>query len=231
MNPIVTFDEIMSELQQLADPKNVEGQQRFAIRGGIQLGVSLVDLRRMARGVKDHDLALRLWDSGVHEARLLASMVDDPQQVTVAQMNAWVDDFDSWDICDQVTDNLFLYTEGILDLIPEWAKRDEEFVRRAAFATMAAIAWHGKEFSDETVAAFLPLIEEKADDPRNFVKKAVNWALRNIGKRRPNLRQQAVDCARRLSESHSAPARWIGHDALREFESKFGTLTQGAAKN
>jgi len=206
----------------LANPGNVEGQKRFAIHGGIQLGVGLYDLRRMAKGLRDHELAQRLWDSGIHEGRLLASMVDDPRHVTIAQMNAWVEDFESWDICDQATDNLFIHADGILDLIPQWAMREEEFIRRAAFVTIAAIAWNRKDISDEIVLGFLPLIEAKADDPRNFVKKAVNWALRNIGKRRRNLRQQAVECARRLSESSLPSARWIGRDALKEFETKFG---------
>ncbi|TLM97953.1 DNA alkylation repair protein [bacterium] len=222
MNQTKTYDELIAELQALANPMNVEGQKRFAIYGGIQLGVSLYDLRRMAKGIRDHELAQRLWDSGLHEGRLLASLVDDPHLVTIAQMNAWVDDFESWDICDQATDNLFIHADGILDLIPQWAMREEEFVRRAAFATIAAIAWNRKDISDEIVAGFIPLIEAKADDPRNFVKKAVNWALRNIGKRRPALRQQAVECARRLSDSTIPSARWIGRDALKEFETKFG---------
>ena len=188
MSQTKTYDELITELQSLANPVNVEGQKRFAIYGGIQLGVSLYDLRRMAKGIRDHELAQRLWESGFHEGRLLASMVDDPRQVTIAQMNAWAEDFESWDICDQATDNLFIHADGILDLIPEWAMRDEEFVRRAAFATIAAIAWNRKDITDEIVAGFIPLIEAHADDSRNFVKKAVNWALRNIGKRRPNLR-------------------------------------------
>jgi len=223
MNRTRTYDELITELQQLANPANVEGQQRFAIRGGIQLGVSLYDLRRMAKGIRDHELAQRLWDSGFHEGRLLATLVDDPRQVTAAQMNAWVDTLDSWDICDQATDNLFIYADGILELIPEWAKRDEEFVRRAAFATIAALAWHGKDTPDEVLVGFIPLIELYAGDSRNFVKKAVNWALRNIGKRRQGLRQECIDCARRLLESEYPSARWIARDALKEFESKFGS--------
>lgn len=225
MSRKVSYEEIMSELSWLANPKNVEGQQRFAIRGGEQLGVSVYDLRRMARGVKDHDLALRLWASNVHEARLLAGMVDDPVLVTPGQMNAWVNEFESWDICDQAADNLFIHADGILDLIPQWALREEEFVKRAAFATIAAIAWNGKQYSDETVASFFPLIEQAASDPRNFVKKAVNWALRNIGKMRPALRPQAVACARKLLASESKSAQWIAKDALKEFETKFGPLS------
>ena len=186
----------MAKLEALANPVNVAGQQRFGIRGEKMLGISVYDLRKLARGVKDHALAQQLWDSGVHDARLLATMVDDPLLVTREQMNAWVEDFDSWDICDQATDNLFIYAEGILDLIPQWAEREEEFVRRAAFASVAAIAWNGKHIPDEVVAGFFPLIEQYAEDPRNFVKKAVNWALRNMGKNRASLREAAVRCAR-----------------------------------
>ncbi len=212
----------MAKLEALANPVNVAGQQRFGIRGEKMLGISVYDLRKLARGVKDHALAQQLWDSGVHDARLLATMVDDPLLVTREQMNAWVEDFDSWDICDQATDNLFIYAEGILDLIPQWAEREEEFVRRAAFASVAAIAWNGKHIPDEVVAGFFPLIEQYAEDPRNFVKKAVNWALRNMGKNRASLREAAVRCARQLTESKHASARWIGKDALKEFAKKFG---------
>ena len=222
MNRTATFEALMDELHQLANPANVAGQRRFAIVGGEQLGVSVLDIRRLARGVRDHDLAQRLWESNVHEAQLLATLVDDPRHVTKDQMNRWVNDFVSWDICDQATNNLFIYADGILELVPQWALREEEFVRRAAFSSMAAIAWHDRDYPDEVVASFLPMIEAGADDPRNFVKKAVNWALRNIGKRRASLRQQAVDCARRLGESKSPAARWVGRDAMREFESKFG---------
>lgn len=212
----------MAKLEALANPVNVAGQQRFGIRGEKMLGISVYDLRKLARGVKDHALAQQLWDSGVHDARLLATMVDDPLLVTREQMNAWVEDFDSWDICDQATDNLFIYAEGILDLIPQWAEREEEFVRRAAFASVAAIAWNGKHIPDEVVAGFFPLIEQYAEDPRNFVKKAVNWALRNMGKNRASLREAAVRCAKQLTESKHASARWIGKDALKEYAKKFG---------
>jgi len=144
----------MDELRQLANPANVEGQRRFAIVGGEQLGVSVLDIRRLARGVRDHDLAQRLWESNVHEAQLLAMLVDDPRQVTKDQMNRWVNDFESWDICDQATNNLFIYADGILELVPQWALREEEFVRRAAFSSMAAIALHDRYYTDEVVVFF-----------------------------------------------------------------------------
>lgn len=214
----------MQQLHALANPVNVAGQQRFGIRGEKMLGTSIYDLRKIAKGLRDHELADQLWASGVHDARLLATMVDVPRQVTREQMNAWAEDFDSWDICDQATDNLFIHVDGILELIPEWAAREEEFVRRAAFATIAAIAWNGKEYPDEVVERFFQLIEQYAGDEHNFVKKAVNWALRNIGKKRPGLQQQAVACARRLLDRSEPSARWIARDALKEFERKFGPL-------
>ncbi len=132
------------------------------------LGISIYELRKLARGLRDHELAAQLWASGVHDARLLATMVDDPAQVTREQMNAWVEDFDSWDLCDQATDNLFIHADGILELIPEWAQREEEYVRRAAFATLAAIAWHGSRFPDDVVASYLPLIEALRGRPAQF---------------------------------------------------------------
>ena len=223
MNREITFPQIMDQLLALENPINIAGQRRFGIRGEHMLGISIENLRRIARGVRDHELAALLWATGIHDARLLASFVDDPHLVTVDQMNSWVIDFDSWDLCDQVTNNLFSNVEQVLGQIPIWAGRDEEFIRRAAFSTLAAIAWHGNHYSDQTVAAFFPLIEEYASDERNFVKKAVNWSLRNIGKYRPGLRQQAVASARRLAACDDPTARWVGRDALREFEQKFGS--------
>lgn len=224
MTTKVTYEEMMDKLRALANPDNVAGQQRFGIRGKLMLGISIYDLRKLAKGVRDHDLAGQLWASGVHDARLLATLVEDPQKVTRDQMNAWVEMFDSWDICDQATDNLFIHVDGILELIPQWAERGEEYIRRAAFSSIAAIAWNGKDISDDVVGRYLPLIELYAGDERNFVKKAINWALRNIGKKRTGLRQQAVDCARRLLQRNEPAARWIARDALKEFESKFGPL-------
>jgi len=222
MTPKPSFESMMLELRKFANPANVEGQQRFAIHGGEQLGVPLPEIRRLAKGVRDHDLAQELWKSNVHEARLLATMIDDPRQVTADQMNEWAAEFESWDICDQAADNLFIHTADILRLIPVWAADEREFVRRAAFASIAALAWNGHDTPDDTLADYFPLIEKYAQDPRNFVKKAVNWALRNVGKRRPGLRSPSIELARRLSLSESPAARWIGKDALKEFDTKFG---------
>jgi 3-methyladenine DNA glycosylase AlkD len=161
-----------------------------------------------------------LWESGVHEARILASIVDDPSQVTEAQMERWVREFDSWDVCDQVTGNLFDKTPFAYRKAAEWSRREEEFVKRAGFAVMAALAVQDKQASDEALTAFLPLIREQAHDERNFVKKAVNWALRNIGKRNITLNARAIALADELSRSESRAARWIGSDAYRELTSE-----------
>jgi 3-methyladenine DNA glycosylase AlkD len=217
-----TADDLIAGLRAYANPETLASQTRFGIRGSVRLGVSLYDLRKLAKGLKDHQLAQDLWQSGIHEARMLAAMVDDPRQVTNAQLEAWVVEFDSWDICDVVTDEVFIHAPGMLDLIPQWAVREEEFVKRAAFAMIAALVVHRKDIPDEIVKNYFPLIENAANDDRNFVKKAVNWALRNIGKFRPSLRSEAVACANRILLQDSPSARWIAKDAIKEFILKFG---------
>lgn len=195
---------------------------RFGINPDRALGVRIPDLRRLAREIgSDHRLALSLWRTRVHEARILASMIDDPSAVTESQMDSWAGDFDSWDLCDQCCGNLFDKTPLAQRKALEWASRDEEFVKRAGFATMAWSAVHDKKSADATFFAFLPVIEREAEDDRNFVKKAVNWALRQIGKRNWALNRAAVGVARRLAERNdSRAAHWIGTDALRELTSE-----------
>ena len=220
---IPTCAELISQLRDLGTPENVAGQRRFAIVGGEQLGVSVNDIRRLARGIRDHELAAQLWDSGIHEAQILAALVDNPKQVSLDQMERWVSEFCSWDICDEVTDELFIHTDACMQVIPLWAWREGEFVRRAAFSMIAALVVHRHDVSDHDVRPFFKLIETAAGDNRNFVKKAINWALRNIGKFRPGLRSEAVSCARRILVQNTPSARWIARDALREFEKKFGS--------
>jgi 3-methyladenine DNA glycosylase AlkD len=225
---------LLGELAAKGSETDRAGMARYGIRVDDAFGVSVWELRRMAKPLRrDHDLALALWATGNHEARLLATMVDDPALVDEAQMDAWVLDLDSWDVCDQLTSNLFDKTPFAYDKAQEWAARGEEFVRRAAFALMAALAWHDQQAPDERILAFLPLIEAHAGDPRNFVKKAVNWALRNIGKRNGALNAAAVACAERIRAAANAraggerggdpgarSARWIATDALRELTSE-----------
>jgi 3-methyladenine DNA glycosylase AlkD len=213
--------EVIRRLRSLANPDNAAGMVRYGINTRDALGISIYTLRDIAKEIgTDHTLALELWESGVHEARILASIVDDPSQVTEAQMEHWVREFDSWDVCDQVTGNLFDKTPFAYLKAAEWSRREEEFVKRAGFAVMAALAVQDKQASDEALTAFLPLIREQAHDERNFVKKAVNWALRNIGKRNITLNVKAIALADELRRSESRAARWTGSDAYRELTSE-----------
>lgn len=214
------LEEVLDYLKSLANPANVAGMARFGINPHGTLGVDIYTLRKMAKEIGvDHALALQLWESGIHEARILASYVADPQQMSEAQIERWAADFDSWDVCDQVC-GLFEATPFGYRKAVEWAGREEEFVRRAAFALMAGLAVHDKKAPDEQLAAFFPVIVQASDDERNFVKKAVNWALRNIGKRSRALNAQAIAAAREIQARGSRPARWIAADALRELTSE-----------
>jgi 3-methyladenine DNA glycosylase AlkD len=209
--------DILTELKARANPHNVEGMARFGINPHNTLGVSIPALPKLAkRAGRDHTLAQRLWDTGIHEARILAALVDVPAAVTAQQMDCWAADFDSWDVCDQVCLNLFDKTPFAQAKAAEWSGRAEEFVKRAGFALMAALAWHDKKAGDDVFVAFLPLIEREATDERNFVKKAVNWALRHIGKRNRKLNRAAVKTAKAIQMIDSKTARWIASDALRE---------------
>jgi len=216
----VSADQLIQRLRTLANPANVAGMARFGINPAGTLGVSIPIIRGLAKGRRDHQLALDLWASGIHEARILAAMVDDPAQVTASQMESWVLDFDSWDVCDQVCMNLFDRVPIAFEKAAEWAARPEEFVKRAGFALMAVLAWHDKTAPDDRFLAFLPIIQREAGDKRNFVKKAVNWALRQIGKRNAVLNQAAIKAAQELLHSELSAARWVASDALREFEKK-----------
>jgi len=216
---IVEVKLVLSRLKKLYNPKNVAGMARFGSKPKNAYGIAIPVLRKMAKGAgKDHGLALGLWDSGIHEARILASMVDEPEKVTSSQMDEWASGFDSWDVCDQVCMNLFGETGLAWKKVYEWAGRDEEFVKRAAFALIAVLAWHDKEAPDSEFEKFLPLIRREAADERNFVKKAVNWALRHIGKRNVALNVKAIAAAKGIARIDSKAARWIAADALRELQ-------------
>jgi len=207
-------------LRRLGNPKNAVGMVRFGINLSGTLGISVVHLRKLARELgTDHALARKLWASRLHEARILASFVDDPRLVTIAQMDRWVAAFDSWDVCDQVC-GLFEQTRWACTKIRAWAGDDREFVKRAAFATIAGLAVHDRALRNRDFEAFFPLIKRAATDDRNFVRKAVNWALRSIGKRNRVLNRRAVAVALTLSRLDSPSARWVASDALRELTSK-----------
>ncbi len=216
----MNFTEILRRLKSLSDPDAVKGMARFGISPGRVYGVSIPDLRRMAREIgTDHPLAEKLWSSGIRDARILASMIDNPDEVTAEQMERWVQDFDSWDVCDQCCNNLFGRTDFAYQKAVDWSSRDEEYVKRAGFVLMACLAVHDKKAKNEMFLKFLPLITEEAVDDRNFVKKAVNWALRQIGKRNRDLNEKATKTAMEIQQLSSKSAKWIASDALRELKS------------
>ncbi len=215
------FAVLMERLGTMENPSNREGMARYGIRTEHALGVSMPALRGIAKEIgKDHIIAVNLWESGIHEARILACLIDDPDHVSEEQMEAWVQDFDSWDLCDQCCSNLFDRTPYARQKAVEWAGSEDEFVKRAGFVLMAALSVHDKKAGDAVFLAFLPLIRKASSDERNFVKKAVNWALRQIGKRNRQLNQAAIDIAGELAAAESRSARWIGRDALRELQSE-----------
>jgi len=213
------YEEVINRLKSLSNPKNVEGMARFGINSESALGVSTPDLRKLAKEIgKNHKMAQKLWSSGIHEARILASMVDEPEKTTEKQMDKWIKDFDSWDVCDQCCMNLFWQVPFIYKKAKEWCSRKEEFERRAGFAMMAVLALKDKKAEDKKFDQFFPLIKKYSTDERNFVKKAVNWALRQIGKRNMNLNKKAIEVAKEIQKIDSS-VKWIATDALRELTS------------
>jgi 3-methyladenine DNA glycosylase AlkD len=219
--------EILKQLNKLANSKNVLGMARFGITPTSKiLGISIYVLRPMAKEIKKeakdaHKLALELWKTGIHEARMLAVFIDEPKDVIEKQMEEWVKDFDSWDICDQATTSLFDLTPFAYKKAIEWSKRKEEFEKRAGFALMAGLAVHDKKADDKMFFPFFDAIKKESLDERNYVKKAINWALRNIGKfRNENLHNLAVKTANEIKKIDSKAARWIASDALRELNSE-----------
>jgi 3-methyladenine DNA glycosylase AlkD len=215
---------VLARLRSLADPAKVAGMARYGIHSAGTLGVQIAELRPMARELRSgsreerHALALALWDSGVHEARILAAMVDDPALVTDAQAERWAGDLDSWDVCDQLCANLLDRTPLAWRKARAWSEREEPFVKRAGFALMARLAVHDRRARDADFVPLLGLAESEAGDDRNYVKKAVSWALRQIGKRSPGLRRRAMAVARRVARQSSRSARWIASDVLRELD-------------
>jgi 3-methyladenine DNA glycosylase AlkD len=210
----------VKKLKSMANPKNVEGMARFGINPKNTLGVSIPFIRKLGKELgKDHRLAGELWETGIHEARILASLVEEPEKITSSQMDKWAADFDSWDVCDQVCMNLFDRTPFAYRKIVQWSGRREEFVRRAAFSLIASLACHDKAAKDAVFEKLLPVIKKASTDERNFVRKAVNWALRGVGKRNRKLNAKALETAREIAAMDSKAAKWIAKDAIREFES------------
>lgn len=214
--------EIIELLNSWADKKNTEGMSRFGINVNTALGISMPKLRALAKQIgKNHKTALELWETKIHEAMILAALIDIPALVTKKQMDKWVKDFDSWDVCDQCCMNLFDKTEFAYEKAVEWSSKKDEFVKRAGFAMMASLAVHKKKECDEFFESFFPIIKKGSVDERNFVKKAVNWALRQIGKRNKNLCDAAIKLSEEIALMESKSAKWIAKDALRELSGKF----------
>lgn len=213
-------DEILTKLESMSDPEAVKGMARYGINSKNNLGVSIYKLREIAKEMgQDHEIALKLWNSGIHDARLLACFIDNPSEVTGEQMDSWAQDFDSWDICDQACTSLFDLTTLAWAKVFEWAEQPDEFVKRGAFSLIAGLTVHDKKASDEKFEQFIPLIKKHSHDERNYVKKAVNWAIRNIGKRNKNLNKVMIKLSRELLKDDSKAAKWIASDALRELTS------------
>lgn len=211
------LDAALAALRGHARPEQLEGMARFGLTGDGRLGLAVPTLRSLAREFKrDHDLALALWDTGVPDAQILAGMVAEPARFTAGEMDHWVAGMQAWDVCDQACLNAFVKSPLAWDAIPRWAAREREFEKRAGFSLLAVAAVHHKARPDTDFLARLPLIEAAANDDRNFVKKAVNWALRQIGKRSAALREPALTVADRLCQRSEKSARWIGNDARRE---------------
>jgi 3-methyladenine DNA glycosylase AlkD len=213
----LSVDQIVKALETLGSDVNRAGMARFGINTTRAFGVSVTNIRKLARSYpRSHQLASELWESGWHECRILASIVDDPDLVTASQMDQWVSEVDSWDLCDQCCLNLFDKTPFAWKKAVEWSRSELEFTRRAGFALMAALAWHEKNAPDRRFIRLLGILEKRSDDNRNYVRKSVNWALRQIGKRNPALRREALASARRILQRGTPAARWIARDALRE---------------
>lgn len=217
---MASVEEVLKNLKAKARPDQLEGMARYGMAVERRLGVSVPDMRKMAKALgSDHKLALELWKTGIAEARMVAAMIDDPGKVTEKQMEEWVKGINSWDVCDQVCMNLFEKTPHAWKKILDWSRQEEEFIKRTAFSLIACLAWHDKETEDEKFIKLLPVIRRGATDERNFVKKAVNWALRTIGKRNRNLNKAAIKAAQEIQRINSKAARWIASDAIRELES------------
>jgi 3-methyladenine DNA glycosylase AlkD len=211
---------IMALLQQNGNQHRIAQMKKFAIGNNNMLGVTMPAIRKMAKQIgTNHELAILLWRTKIHEAKILASMLADPKKFTEANIDEWIFDFDAWDICDQCCGNLFIHLPFIEDKIMQYAAHEQEFVKRFSFAMIAICAVHWKRKEDEYFLQFLPLIIQQSEDPRNFVRKAINWALRSIGKRSLYLNDAAIACCETLLVTQNKTAQWIAKDAIKELTS------------
>jgi 3-methyladenine DNA glycosylase AlkD len=228
-------DQLLKWLNDQGSRRVVNGMSRYGIETkvhvlGVPMGTMFALGKRLHReldGPTRHGLALELWANKGYEARIMASLIDDPKLITRTQMNTWVGDFDNWAICDTVCFKLFDQSQFAFERAMQWVKSPKEFIKRTGFVMMACLAAHDKTASDTKFIAMLPIIERGASDERNFVKKGVSWALRMIGRRNTALRKAALPVARRLAQSEEPSCRWVGKDALREFN-KMKTKTRAA---
>ncbi len=209
------------ELKRLGEKRNVEGMARFGIRSKKVFGVSKPKLDELAKRIgKNHEMGIKLWETGIHDARLLGALISEAKKVSASQMEHWVKDFDNWDVCDGTCCHLFAFAEPAWKKAFAWTRRKKEFEKRAGFALLAFLVVHDKNADDGFFVKFLKVIEREARDERNFVRKAVNWALRNIGKRNLRLNKAAISSAERIRRQNTRAARWIAGDALRELQSE-----------
>ena len=213
--------EILTKLKSKAKPDNLPGMARYGINTEKRLGVQIPELRQLAKETgKNHQIALELWQTGIAEARILAAMTDEPENVTEQQMENWVKDINSWDIDDQTTMNLFEKTPLSWKKITDWSQRPEEFVKRTAYSLLACLAWHNKTATDQQFTQLFPVIASGATDERKSIQKAISWALRTIGKRNPQLNRAAIQLAQEIQQTNTKPARWIANNVTRELQSQ-----------
>ena len=214
------YEKVMKQLKSMGDPKNIEGMGRFGIKTDNNLGVSVTTIRNYAKKIgKNHELAVNLWESGIRDARMVAACIEDPNTVSEEQVDKWVRDLDSWDICDHCCGHFFDQTPFAYKKVREWTKSNELFVKRAGFSLIAWLAVHDKKKNDSEFESFLKIIKRESTDERNYVKKAVNWALRQIGKRNYKMNKKALSISKEIQKLDSKAAKWIASDAIRELTS------------
>jgi len=220
LNQTMEYEKIIKKLKSLSNPKAITGMARYGITPENTYGVSIPNLRKIAKEIGiNHKLAQRLWNTNIRETKILASMIEDPEMVTEEQIEGWVKEFNYWEICDQCCMNLFEKTKFAYKKAIEWSSREKEFIKRAGFVLMARLAVSDKKADDKRFEKFFPIIKREATDDRNYVKKAVNWALRQMGKRNLNLNGKAIKIAKEIQKMDSKIAKWIASDALRELTS------------
>lgn len=217
----MTSREIIKKMKAMSSQKNIEGMDRFGINCKKKFGIAAPDLKTLVKGNKrNHELALELWDTRIHEGMILAALIEDPKKVTEKQMDKWVKDIDCWAVCDTVCGRVFDRTPFALQKALEWVKNEKEFIRRAGIVVMTWIAVHDKKAPDAYFEKLFPILKKYSTDERNFVRKAVNWAIRTFGKRNKTLLPKAIKLAKEIQKIDSKSARWIAADAIRELKSR-----------